>query len=94
MNILIANLPDPYQNNLSQLPLDLQLKCVDGLIQAVDHRARTPGVKPLTFDEWILRNMGEGIADAFMRPYNYRVWGVPTTDVRAEPSHFHLYNHL
>jgi len=30
--------------------------------------------------------MGEGIADAFMRPYNYRVWGVPTTQVGHLPS--------
>lgn len=25
---------------------------------------------------------GEGIADLFMRPYNFKVWAVPTTQVR------------
>jgi hypothetical protein len=25
--------------------------------------------------------MGTGIADLFMRPYNYKVWAVPTTKV-------------
>lgn len=29
--------------------------------------------KPKSFDEWILRVMGSGIADIFMRPYNFKV---------------------
>ena len=29
--------------------------------------------KPANFDEWILRVMGAGIADLFMRPYNFKV---------------------
>lgn len=29
--------------------------------------------KPKNFDEWILRVMGPGIADVFMRPYNFKV---------------------
>lgn len=87
---------DPYQNNISQLPVDLQLKCLDGLIAAYDHRALTPGFKPVTFDEWIVRNMGEGIADAFMRPYNFRVWGYPTTEVSrfCHDSRRHSFPHL
>ena len=28
---------------------------------------------PKNFDEWILRVMGEGIANIFMRPYNFKV---------------------
>jgi hypothetical protein len=28
--------------------------------------------KPKNFDEWILRVMGSGIADLFMRPYNFK----------------------
>lgn len=83
--ILLKNPPltkiDPYQNNVSQLPLDLRVKCIDGLIAAAEQRAATPSYKPVTFDEWIVRNMGEGIADVFMRPYNFKVWGVNTTKV-------------
>lgn len=75
---------DPYQNNISQLPLSLQVSCVDGLIDASELRAATPNVKPVTFDDWILRNMGVGIADAFMRPYNFKVWGVPTKQVSGK----------
>jgi protoporphyrinogen oxidase len=46
--------------------------------------ARTTITKPKTFDEWIVRMMGTGIADLFMRPYNYKVWAVPTTKVCAK----------
>jgi protoporphyrinogen oxidase len=42
---------------------------------------RTATDKPKNFDEWIVRMMGTGLADCFMRPYNYKVWAVPTTKV-------------
>ncbi|KAK8854474.1 hypothetical protein IAR55_003212 [Kwoniella newhampshirensis] len=74
----------PYQSNVGQLPLDLRVKCIDGMLAAAEERARTPDVKPVTFDEWILRNVGQGIADAFMRPYNFKVWGVPTSMMQCK----------
>ena len=46
--------------------------------------ARVANTKPKDFDEWIMRNVGEGIADIFMRPYNFKVWAVPTTKVSLE----------
>jgi protoporphyrinogen oxidase len=52
--------------------------------------ARTNTTKPKDFDEWIIRMMGEGLADLFMRPYNYKVWAVPTTKV-GEMSHDQLH---
>lgn len=45
--------------------------------------ARVSNTKPKNFDEWILRMMGAGVADLFMRPYNFKVWAVPTTKVRS-----------
>ena len=59
---------------------DDQAKCVDGLIDAA-LEARVANTKPQDFDEWIMRQMGVGIADLFMRPYNFKVWAVPTTKV-------------
>ena len=32
---------------------------------------------PANFDEWIMRVMGQGIADIFMRPYNFKVTSLP-----------------
>jgi protoporphyrinogen oxidase len=49
--------------------------------------ARVSNTPPTTFDEWIIRMMGSGIADMFMRPYNFKVWALPTTKVRVCPSH-------
>ncbi|RQM05417.1 hypothetical protein DH86_00001962 [Scytalidium sp. 3C] len=74
--------PYPFQNNISVLPKEDQVKCIDGLIDAA-LEARTATTKPKTFDEWIVRMMGTGIADLFMRPYNYKVWAVPTTKMQC-----------
>ena len=62
------------------LPKSEQVTCVDGLIDAA-LEARVANTKPENFDQWILRQMGVGIADIFMRPYNFKVWAVPTTKV-------------
>lgn len=62
------------------LPKEEQVKCIDGMIDAA-LEARVSNTKPKDFDEWIVRMMGTGIADLFMRPYNYKVWAVPTTKV-------------
>ncbi len=62
------------------LPKAEQVKCIDGMIDAA-MEARVANTKPKNFDEWIVRMMGTGIADLFMRPYNYKVWAVPTTKV-------------
>jgi protoporphyrinogen oxidase len=65
------------------LPKEEQVKCIDGMIDAA-LAARTATDKPKNFDEWIVRMMGTGLADVFMRPYNYKVWAVPTTKVSAD----------
>jgi len=57
-----------------------QAKCIDSMIDSYVE-ARISNTKPKDFDEWIVRNMGTGIADLFMRPYNFKVWAVPTTKV-------------
>ncbi|KAG9854703.1 Udp-Galactopyranose mutase in complex with Udp, partial [Aureobasidium melanogenum] len=72
-----------FQNNISMLPKEEQVKCIDGMIDAA-MEARVSNTKPKDFDEWIVRMMGEGIADLFMRPYNYKVWAVPTTKMQCQ----------
>ena len=74
--------PYPFQNNIVSLPLEDQINCINGLITAtVDNAMATQA--PKDFDEWILRVMGKGIADIFMRPYNFKVWAVPTTKMQC-----------
>ncbi len=62
------------------LPKKEQVDCMDGMIDAAIE-ARVTNTKPKNFDEWIVRMMGVGIADLFMRPYNFKVWAVPTIKV-------------
>ena len=74
--------PYPFQNNIVSLPLEDQINCINGLITAtVDNAVATTA--PKNFDEWILRVMGKGIADIFMRPYNFKVWAVPTEKMQC-----------
>lgn len=73
----------PFQNNVSALDVDDQVACLTGLVEAKVANSKASGIPASTFDEWILRVMGEGIANIFMRPYNFKVWGVPTTKMQA-----------
>ena len=66
---------------LTETSLLLQIKCLTGLIDAkVSNTMAT--TKPKNFDEWIQRVMGNGIADLFMRPYNFKV---STCVIRMQP---------
>jgi len=75
--------PYPFQNNISMLPKEDQVNCIDGMMDAA-LEARVANSKPKNFDEWIVRMMGTGIADLFMRPYNFKVWAVPTTSMQCQ----------
>jgi len=68
--------PYPFQLNLHRLPPDDQRACVRGLISAA-RRAATDHTSPASFSEWIERTFGSGIADVFLRPYNWKVWAHP-----------------
>ena len=69
--------PYPFQNNLHRLPPAERWQCVQGLLEATQ-KAQVGGEAPAAhFREWIQRTFGAGIADLFMIPYNYKVWGFP-----------------
>ncbi|KAJ3549932.1 hypothetical protein NM208_g251 [Fusarium decemcellulare] len=76
--------PYPFQNNIAVLPKDEQAKCLEALIEAsLEARVRAPSDKPKNFDEWNIRNVGERLNEIFMRPYNFKVWAIPTTKMNA-----------
>ena len=56
----------------------VQIKCLAGVADAKVTNA-TAQTKPKDFDEWIMRVQGKGIADLFMRPYNFKVLRLSTT---------------
>ncbi|OGW79370.1 MAG: hypothetical protein A3G33_03245 [Omnitrophica bacterium RIFCSPLOWO2_12_FULL_44_17] len=65
-------IPYPFQNNLQYLPRNVIAKCLKGLRKADRGRKKTKN-----FEEWINATMGEGIAQYFMLPYNFKVWAYP-----------------
>ncbi|MGH9513962.1 MAG: protoporphyrinogen/coproporphyrinogen oxidase [Terriglobales bacterium] len=65
--------PYPFQNNLRFLPKAVQLECLLGAAKA----AANAGGGATNFRDWILATFGEGIARAFMFPYNLKVWTTP-----------------
>ena len=69
-----AWVPYPFQNNLRYLPKPAQLKCLVGAAKA---SSNGHGRSAVNFRDWILQTFGEGIAEAFMFPYNSKVWTTP-----------------
>lgn len=65
--------PYPFQNNLRYLPKERQVDCLLGVAKA----AAKKDAQVSNFEEWILATFGEGIAEAFMFPYNRKVWTTP-----------------
>lgn len=66
-------IPYPFQYNLHRLPKEEKWACVQGLLKA----SRDGKWQPRNFKEWILHTFGEGVAEAFLFPYNFKVWGYP-----------------
>jgi protoporphyrinogen oxidase len=74
-------IPYPFQNNIWRLPEAELNACVDGL-KALQHGDRLP--PPATFREWLLRSFGQGICDAFLFPYNRKVWAYDPSALNVE----------
>ncbi len=66
--------PYPFQSNLRYLPKDVQVSCLVGAARAASNGG---GRDAGNFRDWILATFGEGVAEAFMFPYNSKVWTTP-----------------
>ena len=62
-------IPYPFQNNIWKLDPDDLIPCIEGLLE------RTQAGTPRNFRDWILSQFGRGLAEVFMLPYNFKVWG-------------------
>lgn len=72
-------IPYPFQNNIRRLPpTDLE-KCLQGLVEIT----RSPRPRPENFGQWIDATFGPGLAEVFMRPYNFKVWAFPPEKMNA-----------
>jgi protoporphyrinogen oxidase len=73
-----AFVPYPFQLNLHRLPERERWECVRGLVSAARRHAHAA---PDHFDAWIAATFGDGIARAFLRPYNAKVWAHPLEEL-------------
>ena len=70
----------PFQANTRTLPPQVAYDCILGYLAARDAR-HIEG--PRNFEEFCLRNFGEGFSRHFMLPYNSRLWGVPPSEISS-----------
>jgi protoporphyrinogen oxidase len=70
--------PYPFQNNIRHLSPQSRWKCLQGLIELY---REAPGGRPANFGQWIDRTFGKGLAEVFMRPYNFKVWAYPPEEL-------------
>jgi protoporphyrinogen oxidase len=66
--------PYPFQNNIRHLNKETCWKCLQGLIRLYKQPITA---RPNNFREWIDATFGQGLADVFMVPYNFKVWAYP-----------------
>jgi len=79
--ILDRFIPYPFQNNIRHLPREEMWKCLDGLVEIY---RRPPNRSPINFREWIHATFGDGLAEVFMEPYNFKVWAYPPDEMSYE----------
>ena len=72
-------IPYPFQNNIRHLPPEDLDKCLQGLVDIT----RNPRARPENFAAWIDACFGPGLAEVFMRPYNFKVWAHPPEEMNA-----------
>ncbi|KAG5481311.1 hypothetical protein LSCM4_07022 [Leishmania orientalis] len=76
--------PYPFQSNIHRLPPAVRDACLEGIEEAEAARAAAAHEKSRNFSEYVSRQFGKGIAEVFMRPYNFKVWAVPLDVMSTE----------
>jgi len=73
----------PFQVNTYGLPPEVVRECLMGFIDTLTKPAATRSAGR-SFKDWILDNMGEGIARHFMVPFNEKLWQVSLNELTSD----------
>ncbi|HEU4683070.1 MAG TPA: FAD-dependent oxidoreductase [Nitrospira sp.] len=73
----------PFQVNTYGLPPEVVRECLMGFIETL---TKEPPVRSNdgSFKEWILDNLGEGMAKHFMLPFNEKLWQVSLDELTSD----------
>lgn len=72
--------PYPFQTHLGFLPLADAIACIAGFAKASLSSADSSA----DFQAWIDANVGGGIGDRFMVPYNTKIWGASPRELSVD----------
>lgn len=74
----------PFENGLADLPIEDNVACLMGYIEA--HLARSTGRSPTpkNFKEWMYHRFGKGITEAYLLPYNEKIWKTPADQMAID----------
>jgi protoporphyrinogen oxidase len=77
-----ATLPFPFQANLGGLPREVVARCVIDFAETL--RSQMPKAPDASFRDWSLSVFGRGISEAFMFPYNCKLFRRLPEDMTAD----------
>jgi len=70
----------PFQSHLYNLPIPIVKDCILGFFNTLKKMDK----KPNNYEEWIIWNFGEGIADYLMIPYAKKIWTISPRKMNFE----------
>ncbi len=79
-----ATLPFPFQANLYGLPREVVADCLIGFGESLRLAQSVPDDPAISFEAWSLAVFGRGIADAFMLPYNRKLFRRDPREMTAD----------
>src|SRR5512134_309271 len=74
----------PFQVNTFGLPPEVVRECLMGFIATLTNQPAGPPPKNRSFKQWILDNLGEGMAKHFMVPFNEKLWQVSLDELTSD----------
>lgn len=74
----------PFQVNTHGLPPEVVRDCLMGFIATLTTPAAAVPSNDRSFKQWILDNLGEGMARHFMVPFNEKLWQVPLDELTSD----------
>jgi protoporphyrinogen oxidase len=77
-----VTLPFPFQANLHGLPKEVVLECIVGAAEAL--ASPVPEDPLISFRDWSLAVLGKGISDAFLFPYNTKLFRRDPAEMTAD----------